>query len=346
MRSWGSVVVILLSLVGGAAMAAPVSGPDLLFRLDTGVAGQVVRLAAEPTAWAERAIAMPETSPGLYALRAPAPWLPFLQYKFIVDGRWLADPSNPFRAPDGRGGENSVVPDTGFREDPWLARLEGSPEPIRRSLILRDVDGTTRPVELVIPRGAGPIGGFVYFQDGGDYLERASAATVLANLSFARRTPPLVGVFVPPRDRMREYALSEEYVAFLAETVVPAAEAIVDLMPADRRLVIGPSMGGLISLYAALRRPGVFGLAASQSGALWWDDERIVRLLEASPPGARLFIDAGTYESERIQGSNWRAARAARAAGFPVTSREYPSTHDWIAWRNRLAEILIHFFQR
>ncbi len=144
---------------------------------------------------------------------------------------------------------------------------------------------------------------------------------------------------------MREYALSEAYVAFLADVVVPAAEAAVGRVSADRRLVIGPSMGGLISLLAAIRRPDVFGLAASQSGALWWDDERIVRLLEASSPRARLFLDAGTYESERIQGSNRRALQAARDAGFSVAAREYPSTHDWIAWRNRLAEILIHFFQ-
>jgi mono/diheme cytochrome c family protein len=31
------------------------------------------------------------------------------QYKFIVDGRWVVDPSNPRRTPDGFGGDNSVL---------------------------------------------------------------------------------------------------------------------------------------------------------------------------------------------------------------------------------------------
>lgn len=30
-------------------------------------------------------------------------------YKFIVDGEWQCDPSNAERAPDGFGGENSVL---------------------------------------------------------------------------------------------------------------------------------------------------------------------------------------------------------------------------------------------
>ncbi len=86
------------------AGAAPTTGSDLFFRLETGVAGQEVRLAAEPTSWEDRAIEMPETSPGLYEVRVPAPWLPSFQYKFTVDGSWVADPSNPLRSPDGHGG--------------------------------------------------------------------------------------------------------------------------------------------------------------------------------------------------------------------------------------------------
>lgn len=32
------------------------------------------------------------------------------QYKFVVDGtRWMADPKNPVKTPDGFGGQNSVV---------------------------------------------------------------------------------------------------------------------------------------------------------------------------------------------------------------------------------------------
>jgi 1,4-alpha-glucan branching enzyme len=31
------------------------------------------------------------------------------QYKFVVDGRWLADPKNPQSAPNGMGSHNSVI---------------------------------------------------------------------------------------------------------------------------------------------------------------------------------------------------------------------------------------------
>ena len=31
------------------------------------------------------------------------------QYKFIVDGKWIADPENPSQVDDNYGGKNSVV---------------------------------------------------------------------------------------------------------------------------------------------------------------------------------------------------------------------------------------------
>jgi enterochelin esterase-like enzyme len=184
-----------------------------------------------------------------------------------------------------------------------------------------------------------------YFQDGLDYLEKASAADLLANLSREPGMPLIAGVFVPPADRLREYGLtseSEAYADFLARVLVPAIEG--SLATAPTRVLIGPSLGGLISVYAALRYPDVFPKVASQSGAFWYSGQGILGPLSrpAMAP-LDLFFETGTYESARLVEQNRVARDAARQGGHRVRYEEYPSTHDWIAWRNRLGLILRHF---
>jgi hypothetical protein len=56
----------------------------------------------------DRKFELRENRPGIWSVTIPLdPGL--YQYKFIVDGSWIADPANPNTRPDGFGGSYSLV---------------------------------------------------------------------------------------------------------------------------------------------------------------------------------------------------------------------------------------------
>ncbi len=96
---------------GGGAAAAPAKVPaaggtcQVTFRYE-GSAGQVY-LAGEFNGWSDSANPMVNKD-GAWTLTLPLDPGSY-QYKFVVDGNWLADPANPNGTDDGFGGQNSVV---------------------------------------------------------------------------------------------------------------------------------------------------------------------------------------------------------------------------------------------
>jgi enterochelin esterase family protein len=316
----------------------------LTFELFTGVPGQNVQWAGTLTDWQDRPIRMQETAPGRYRLQLEEPWAETVDYKFVVDGAWMADPSNPTRVPDGWGGHNSRVR-TGFTDDPWLRAMPGS-RPWRRDVVQGDV------VVLSPPDDRPSV--TVYFQDGRDYLEQGGITELVANLgAHDSSLPAITAVLIPAHDRMRQYTPGDpegdRYIERVARELVPLVERRWPRTGGsrERRLLIGPSLGGLITLATALRHPDVFGLAASQSGSIWYREPLMLDLLRrAGPLKPRLWLDAGTYEpADDMAEPNRRWVAQARAAGFDVIYKEYPSRHDWTAWRNRLRETLTTFLR-
>jgi len=323
----------------------------LRFNLRTGVPGQDVRITGNLWDWDERGEPMRETLPGEYSVEILTPFLPELQYKFLVDGRWMHDPANPRQYPDGHGGQNSVIVIESFQEDPWILPEPGLPRLETHTLELTDLEGAARQVLVLAPHGKISSSVTVYFQDGLDYLERTGVESLLARLNADPSMPRLVGVFIPPKDRMREYKMLDAYVGFVAERVVSEVEKRFNTGGSPRkRVLIGPSLGGLITLYTALQRSDVFGYAASQSGSCWWNNGAILKTMDrqaavAIKRGLKLFLEIGLYEGQQMLDGNRAAAERARKLALPIWYQEHPSTHDWLAWRNRLQPILRHFLE-
>jgi predicted alpha/beta superfamily hydrolase len=105
--------------------------------------------------------------------------------------------------------------------------------------------------------------------------------------------------YSPFRDRrLRGGGRGDRYLAFLADTVKPLIDGEYRTLPGREYTgVIGSSMGGLISLYAILRRPDIFGFAGVMSPSLWFAQEAIFSFVQAAPfqPG-RIYLDIGTHE--------------------------------------------------
>jgi enterochelin esterase family protein len=336
------VCVVLIASGGDAAASAE----SLRFQLQV-PAAQTVSLQTSLNDWDNPPTPMRETAPGVYSLEMPTPWTPLLQYKFIVNGQWIADPHNPNTVDDGYGGSNSVV-ETGFTEDPWLK--PGATPLVARTLELTDWQGYPRTITLLAPRQRGCMA--LYFLDGQDYLQFTFVKNLLANLGAAPNLPCLAAVLIPPRDREAEDVPGSQQLAFahwVATQVVPRAERATGAGGSvEHRLVLGPSLGGLGSVLLALAEPATFRRAASQSGSFWWKDRQILTLFAQATPaqlaGLDLAFHVGNLEADILLSANRALRDLLRAKGIPLTYEEHPSQHDWIAWRNELRLIVTRFF--
>lgn len=332
---WGSsfigfIINLLVSCIAtGTAGAAP-----LTFELETGHSGQKVTLATSFEGWNPNARPTIEARPGFYVTSFESPWLPRFEYKFVVDDRWAEGPNSVIELP--------------FREDPRLSRNEDMPEWILKTLHLTDWHGHTRTVWVLEPPAQiiQRPQAFLYFLDGGDYLERTGIAHLLENLSSNPELPLFTAVLIPPHDRTAEYGLgpeTEALVEFLAHSVRPTVESGLAV---SQRLLVGASLGGVAALVAGIRHPDIFSWIAPQSGAFWWKKEEIQKIVgeSESVPRLSIFLEHGIYEGQALMAANEELNTLLTSRGAKLTYRKYPSTHDWIAWRNRLGEILEWFF--
>ncbi len=200
----------------------------------------------------------------------------------------------------------------------------------------------------------------IYFHDGGDYLSMGKAPIVLNNLIAVGAIPPVVAVFVPPVDRIGEYNCSDRYVSFLCDELLPELQDRYNLSsdPA-KRAIIGPSLGGLISLYTGKQRPDCFGLVGAQSSAvksingLDIFDARAAYAVEPRLP-LRLHLVIGSYEdcfSTDEQGRCSDLLNPVRELsslleqrGYLYRYAEHRQGHSWGLWRDTLAEAFTYFF--
>jgi metallo-beta-lactamase class B len=134
----------------------------------------------------------------------------------------------------------------------------------------------------------------------------------------------------------------DAYVRFLAQTLKPYVDAHYRTRPgAAHTAVVGSSMGGLISLYAALRYPGAFGSAGVFSCACWAGRPAVYDFARRARPErrpARFYFLMGGRETPNGQQVRDQAEMvdALRAAGFgsSVVARVAPDgTHTEAFWR-------------
>ncbi|MBT8061078.1 MAG: enterochelin esterase, partial [Gammaproteobacteria bacterium] len=115
------------------------------------------------------------------------------------------------------------------------------------------------------------------------------------------------------------------------------------------RGVMGASFGGVATLHAAWRHPGVFGNLLLQSGSYAFSDlgrhqrgpvfdpvvEFMNRFREApGKPAERVYMSCGIYESLIYE--NRSLLPKLQAQGIDVLYEEARDAHNWENWRDRL----------
>ena len=112
------------------------------------------------------------------------------------------------------------------------------------------------------------------------------------------------------------------YLRFLADELKPMIDREFRTLPGrETTAVVGSSLGGLISLYAGVRRPDVFGVVGALSPSTWWDGRVILRevMSLASRPTrpVRVYVDSGDAGASRDGVDDTRELAATlRAVGY------------------------------
>jgi len=294
------------------------------------------------------------------------------------------DPLNPKRfrvdkesvdAPEYLGRSILEMPDAPAQ--PWIAEMPGvSAGQVERHQFKSTLLKNEREIAIYLPPGysetAKPYPLLVLFDELaylGDKNQTAlvPTPTILNNLIWERRIPPMVAVFVgngPDDARSRELPCNPVFADFLVSELLPWAHGLYNFTTDPRQTVVGgSSFGGLASAYAGLRHPETFGNIISQSGSFHWippksdnssnsqtDSEPnwVAKQFIASPKlPLRFYLDAGSDEIDFSGNGNsiLLTTRNLRdvllAKGYEVHFQEFAGNHDYLSWRGTLADGLI-----
>ena len=213
--------------------------------------------------------------------------------------------------------------------------------------------GNERQVFTYTPAGYDPGRTYpvVVCFDGWAYVQQGYVPlpTVLDNLIAEGAIPPVVAVLPDSLDgatRSRELNRHEPFVEFLAEELLPWAHDRLSFEDDPARTVVaGASLGGLTAAFCGLRRPDLFGLVLSQSGAFQRGLPDEFARTDRLP--LQFALDVGVLETtpfERfasIYHANLHLRDVLVAKGYDVSFREFPGGHDYLSWREAIATGLI-----
>lgn len=181
----------------------------------------------------------------------------------------------------------------------------------------------------------------------------------LTSMWAAKRVPEIIVVGIAnTKDRMTEYMPGEsgdKYIKFVATELKP----FIDNMFRTKRgaadtAMMGSSMGALISIWATLVRPDVFGQAAGLSPSLQFAEPIRTRMEQDRPSHIRWYLDIGTNEvpgevGEKMVEAFNEAVDALRSAGYREGADfkalvAQGAEHNEVAWAARLDKVLEFLF--
>lgn len=266
----------------------------------------------------------------------------YMEYVFMLNGERLNDPANPRLSFNGEDAENNYFYMPDGKPTTLIKKVLDIPHgEVTRHVLYSDwlLVGGKRKVHLYQPPTPEPCPLLVVF-DGNDYRRRAKLVRIVDNLIAQGRIRPLALAMVANRKNARgvEYACNDATLGFLVSNLLPFARERLNLIDVSTHPgaygVMGASMGGLISLYTAVRLPELFGYVLSQSGG--FDEEFVVNdLIRLSDPmPLKIWMDVGIFDF--LYEDNLCMYKLLQSKGYDVTFVEYAGGHNYPAWRDDL----------
>jgi len=150
----------------------------------------------------------------------------------------------------------------------------------------------------------------------------------------------------------------DDYLRFLSDELMPVINRKFRTKTGPKNTgIMGSSLGGLISLYAAIRKPEVFGLIGSISPSLWWADRYMANEFVPSQkkPEVKIWMDMGTREGMSRDGVSQalkdtrEMSKILEKMGFNQGEDLFyfehkGAAHDEASWSSRIHMPLLYFF--
>jgi enterochelin esterase family protein len=267
------------------------------------------------------------------------------------------DPLNPRRFAGGSVAELAdALPQT------WAERQPGVPagkltEQKIQSRILKEERALTLYTPPDYSARASRACDLLLLFDGEAAQDLVPAPVLLDNLIARGKISPTVAVLVhSQRTRGRDLTCSTPFADFLAQELVPWVRANYRVSSDPSRVTIsGISLGGLMAVYCGLKHSEVFGNVLSQSGSFWYysgwpetpedhatEQGWLARQFATSPRlPLRFYLEVGRFEGASMLPNNRRLRDVLEAKGYPLNYREFHGGHDYLTWRDSLADGLI-----
>ena len=269
----------------------------------------------------------------------------YFEYAFLdADGVMKPDPANPVKADNPWYPNASSIIAPNYQADTYanpMAKAEG------RVLRLR-LESThlkqTRRMIVYTPLGYEhqnlPV---IYVQDGVAYYRIAKLAEVLEQLLSESLIRPAHLVFIEPNDRTAEYRFDANYRSFMTGELLPLVDT--ELQATSERMVMGASLGGLVSATLALENPHLFQTVIAQSGAFLGSPSELdfyrgksswilETLQERDPLPIRWYSETGTLEW--LTDINRKVHEVLLQKKYNHAYTERNLGHNWVNWRNGL----------
>lgn len=177
--------------------------------------------------------------------------------------------------------------------------------------------------------------------------ERTARPMILVGVDHAG--PGRADEYTPVRDeRHNGGGRAEDYARFLIEELKPAIDSQFRTLPDPENTGIGgSSLGGLVSLFLALKHSDVFRIAAVMSPSVWWAGRAILKDVDAyDGPAPRMWVDIGGREgTEALNDARELRDRIATKGWADFEFYEdRRGDHSERAWARRVRQALEFLF--
>ena len=153
-------------------------------------------------------------------------------------------------------------------------------------------------------------------------------------------------------DRLDEYSWSEKgqnYLKFIVTELKSFIDSTYKTLPdKDNTAIVGSSMGGLISFYAAWHYPEVFSMAGCLSSSFYYNNDKSIKTVEeydGHKKPIRFYIDHGEDGSLRGQRMFVELSKKGYVIGHDIDYFYAPgAAHNEKEWAARMERPLLFFF--
>ncbi|MER6434333.1 alpha/beta hydrolase-fold protein [Streptomyces sp900105245] len=161
-------------------------------------------------------------------------------------------------------------------------------------------------------------------------------------------TADRIGEYTPSTDSAYGGGEADTYLDFIQQTLKPYIDTHYrTLTSVSDTLMVGSSLGGLLSCYAGWTRSSVYGSVGCMSSSFWWDDETFshaVEVYQGKKP-ERFYLDAGGNNDGATETARFRDELLADGyvSGADLLHIYDPiGMHNESSWARRLPKALAY----